>query len=237
MLLGDQSVVQHAPSMAHITDPSAWHLAPPRSSAGRGGFNHTGIHHSSLVELRDGRFAAIGREQSIAGRMPWSLSADGGYTWSAVPSPFPPTRGGQRPIMRRLGSIDQPLLMCSFTNDAFATACTSDGDNALPGSDNVFPIFGLYCAVSRDEGASWHWRPITDDASARGHAVEGFDGAVFQMNFQRSEPDGYMDAVVSEGGGGGLVHVVTSRNHYMFNLAWLLQTPACAPVGNADGVW
>ena len=184
ILRGDQSVIQHAPSLAAVTDPTAWHLAPPpessppesapepQSAAGGGqvhsaaaaalgpgrlgaspGFNQTGIHHSSIVELLDGTFAAIGREQAVGGFMPWSHSVDGGYTWSMRASPFLPTHGGQRPILRRLGSLDQPLILCSFANDAFPTPCHGTGC--------VLRITGLFCAVSSDEG-----RPSTTSPSA-----------------------------------------------------------------------
>jgi hypothetical protein len=35
-----------------------------------------------------------------------------------------------------------------------------------------------------------------------------------------AESDGYNDMVVSEG---GIIHLITSKNHYQFDLAWMLQ--------------
>jgi hypothetical protein len=111
-------------------------------------YNHTGIHHSSIVELNcSGCFAAIGREQSIQGKMPLSRSSDGGYTWAMSPTPFEPPHGGQRPVMRRLGSLDQPLLLCSFANSPLAIACGAEGSTC------EFRVTGLFCALSQDDGA------------------------------------------------------------------------------------
>ena len=162
LLRGDQSVVAHAPSFAQIANQSAWHRAPPGGGAYGPAtasnaancfsrlrrYNHTGIHHSSIVQLKcAGCFGAIGREQSIQGSMPFSCSNDGGYTWVMRPTPFEPPHGGQRPVMRRLGSLDQPLLLCSFANAPLAIAC------GVEGSTCEFEITGLFCALSQDDGA------------------------------------------------------------------------------------
>ena len=38
--------------------------------------------------------------------------------------------------------------------------------------------------------------------------------------YKTAEPDGYMDLTVSDS---GTIHLITSKNHYQFNLAWMLQ--------------
>jgi hypothetical protein len=87
-----------------------------------------------------------------------------------------------------------------------------------------------YCAMSLDEGTTWPFqRVITDDLTGSGHVVAGFDGTPFVMAFNSSEPDGYMDATPALGGS-GVLHLITSRNHYEFNASALLtQRAACQP--------
>ena len=102
-----QSIIQHAP-IARIADPAAWHInastGPPATP--------TQSHHTSLVELRNGSFAAVGRSYDINGMMPYALSTDG-HVWTAKQSSFTGIHGGQREVMIRLGSIDQPLMHCT----------------------------------------------------------------------------------------------------------------------------
>ena len=56
------------------------------------GLSHTDDYllcsHSSFVELRNGSLAAIGRSHDIDGTMPYALSTDGGYVWTAKKSEF-----------------------------------------------------------------------------------------------------------------------------------------------------
>jgi hypothetical protein len=87
-----------------------------------------------------------------------------------------------------------------------------------------FAIRGVYCALSFDDGASWDTRrPITADLSVHGRAETGADGAPFTMSYNSSEPAGYMAAAVSDD---GIITLITSRNSYSFNLAWLkLEAP------------
>ena len=211
--LGDQSIVQHVASFADMFNASAWHRAPLTG----GVYNDTGIHHSSIVELRHpGHFAAIGREQTIGkdNNMPISFSSDGGYTWLMTPTPFPQSGGGHRPIMRRLGSIDQPILLCAFADDPFDVPCGSLDSSCF------FKMTGLFCAVSQDDGATWvNRRIITTDTSCKGTNVLGFDDISFVMSYRSAEPDGYMDFTVSDD---GVIHLITSKNHYQFNLPWML---------------
>ena len=100
-------------------------------------------------------------------------------------------------------------------------------DRCTAGCSCSFPATGLYCALSEDDGQSWtQRRVITDDLSREGHVVEGMDGSEFIMSFNSSEPRGYNAAAVSDD---GLIHLITSRNHYQFNLAWLRQLSPAPP--------
>eukprot|EP01043_Picozoa_sp_COSAG02_P054045 COSAG02_NODE_6060_length_3833_cov_12.625603_3_plen_97_part_00 len=57
-----------------------------------------------------------GRSHDIDGTMPYALSTDGGHVWTAKKSSFTGIHGGEREVMIRLGSIDQPLMHCTFAN-------------------------------------------------------------------------------------------------------------------------
>jgi formylglycine-generating enzyme len=46
------------------------------------------------------------------------------------------------------------------------------------------------------------------------------------MSYKSGEPDGYCAAAVSKD---GTIHLITSRNHYAFNLAWLSTRPDPPP--------
>jgi hypothetical protein len=221
--LGSQSIVQHA-HIQRIADPKAWHVNAS-SQTGRSPATSMQSHHVSLVELRNGSFAAIGRQHDINGTMPYALSTDGGYRWTAKQSSFTGIHGGQREVMIRLGSIDQPLMHCTFANSnqsyegspVYRTTWIRDS------AGGAFSMRGVYCAVSFDDGASWDTRrPITADLSVQGRNATGSDGATFRMSFNSTEPAGYMAAAVSDD---GIITLITSRNSYSFNLAWLTQTP------------
>ncbi len=103
-------------------------------------------------------------------------------------------------------------------------------DKCTSGCGCSYPVTGLYCALSEDDGVTWTQRRlITTDETQDGHAVEGFDGRMFTMSFNSSEPAGYNAAAVSDD---GLIHLITSRNHYQFNLAWLRQLAPAPPTSS-----
>ena len=72
-MLGDQSIIQHAP-IGRVADPSAWSVNASSGPAA----TSTQSHHTSLVELRNGSFAAIGARDSLRFRPPlaFCLSTD-----------------------------------------------------------------------------------------------------------------------------------------------------------------
>ena len=100
----------------------------------------------------------------------------------------------------------------------------SPGPSPYPCS---YDVTGLYCALSFDEGATFaQRRVITDDLTKAGHQVESSDGHPFTMNYNTGEPMGYLAAAVADD---GVIHVISSREHYAFNLAWLNKTPPAPP--------
>jgi len=222
---GDQSVIQHAP-FDRVFDQDAWSVRP----VGGGNYTSTMSHHTSFVELRNGSFAAVGRMHDINGTMPYAISNDDAYTWAAHASSFTGIHSGQREVMIRLGDMSQPLMHCTFANGLPKYAETLIPDSA----GGTFAVTGVYCALSFDEGESWAQRRlITTNLTEEGELVEGFDGNAFRMSFNSSEPNGYMAATVTED---GVIHLITSRNSYSFNLAWLNTTSQPAPSGSTNFV-
>jgi len=166
--------------------------------------------HANVVELSDGRLMALGRGDDIDGRMPMSLSEDKGKTWKYSASPFLPIHGGQRLVLFRLQ--EGPLLFVSFANDPLEITDATGTRRS---------ITGLYCAVSFDEGATWaNFRVMSDDGLPR--PVEAFDGRPNILSASQSEVAGYMTVCQADN---GLIHLISSRNHYAFNLAWLKEPP------------
>lgn len=88
-------------------------------------------------------------------------------------------------------------------------------------SRNERPVKGLFGALSFDDGETWtHVRLISDDGPER--EIETMDGRPFTMGFSSAEPGGYL-AVCQ--GREGTIHLISSRQHYRFNLAWLQELP------------
>src|SRR5690606_26274661 len=89
----------------------------PSFKAGERGNKIAGI-HAGVVELRDGKLLAFGRDDNIKKGdryyMPISISDDLGKTWTYSASEFPPISSGQRLILRRLN--EGVLLFVSFTD-------------------------------------------------------------------------------------------------------------------------
>ena len=84
---------------------------------------------------------------------------------------------------------------------------------------------GLFGAVSLDEGKTWTYRRlITDDGPAR--EIETMDGHPLILDSHRSERAGYCSVVQDAG---GIIHLLSSRQHYAFNLDWLKSLPPPAP--------
>src|SRR5207253_1330589 len=80
-----------------------------------------------------------------------------------------------------------------------------------------FTGHGLFAALSFDEGKTWPVRRlITPGGAARLQAST--DSGKFTMSDTEAEPSGYLSMVQAPD---RVVHLISSRNHYRFNLAWL----------------
>lgn len=199
------------------SDVAAWRKQWPTIAAQGGGTgdNIAGI-HAGLVQLRDGSLFALGRGNAIKGDdgrlyMPASRSTDFGATWQYSASPFPPIDGGQRLVLLRLA--EGPLLLVAFTHHPDRTPAAQQGLLMSDGSRG----YGLYCALSYDDGATWPIKRLLTDGTARTLDGGGWTG-IFHTDATHAEPKGYLAGTQTPD---GLIHIVSSRLHYRFNLEWL----------------
>ncbi len=183
---------------------------------------HAGI-HAPIVQLNDGRLMTIGRLNTEAEqakfnfKTPASYSSDGGVTWTHEATPFPAISSVQRAVLMRLR--EGPLLLCSFT-DLSANAKNPNGMD-FPCEGGTLHGAGLFAALSFDDGKTWsHRRLITPGGAAR--TVNGIDRNQFTLSATSAEHNGYLAATQTRD---GRVQLISSKNHYVFNLAWLKQLP------------
>ena len=168
--------------------------------------------HAGIVQLGDGRLMAFGRGDTMDGHMPKSISSDLAKTWTYSPSPFPPLSGGQRLAILRLR--EGPIFFASFAKQITITDA----------SGTERPVSGLFAALSLDDGQTWSVRRlITDDGPAREVDGGGNTGR-YVMSPNTAEPRGYLSVCQTPD---GVIQLITSKQHYAFNLAWL-KTPAPA---------
>ena len=143
-----------------------------------------------------------------------SLSEDLGERWTYRASPFPPLGSGQRLVILRLK--EGPILFCSFGT---TSALSRRGRQDRVGS-------GLFAALSDDEGRSWQIkRLITDDGPPRDLDGGGNTGR-FTLSATSAEPRGYLSICQAAN---GVIHLISSKQHYAFNLAWLRTPPPVEP--------
>lgn len=189
---------------------------------GKGG-RHAGI-HAPVVELADGRLMTIGRPHPaqvavFGGNALSSFSSDQGESWTYAASEFPAVTAVQRPVMIRLR--EGPILLCSFTDQVLELQKGNRKGMRFRSKDGEFTGYGLFAAVSHDEGKTWpDRRLITPEGPAR--EVNTINRVMFTMSDTMAEPQGYLAATQSRD---GRIQLLTSRNHYVFNLAWIKSLP------------
>ncbi len=165
--------------------------------------------HAGITQLSDGRLLAYGRGDDIDGKLPKSISTDMGQTWTYMASEFQPIGGGQRLVLLRLK--EGPIFLASFAKELMITDA----------SGTERPVSGLFGAISMDEGETWpHKRLISDDGPGR--QVETTDGHLFTLSSSSAERGGYLSVCQDAR---GIIHLISSRQHYSFNLAWLRSRP------------
>jgi len=185
------------------------------------GARYPGI-HAPMVELSDGRIMALSRndkpeDQAKFGfKTPASFTGDLGKTWTFEETPLPAISIVQRAAMIRLQ--EGPILLCSFT-DQWRDWAKRKGLTFRDDKGKEFTGYGLFAALSFDDGKTWPVRRlITPGGKER--TVNGIDRVQFALSDTMAEPCGYLAATQSRDGN---IQLITSRNHYVFNLAWLKQ--------------
>jgi formylglycine-generating enzyme required for sulfatase activity len=165
--------------------------------------------HAPIVELADGRLLAFGRlsaedraQKLFDLKMPASYSSDLGETWRWEVSEFPVVSNVQRPAMLRLQ--EGPILLCSFT-DQWRTPFKERQGMTFTSTTGTYTGYGLYVAVSYDEGKTWPERRLL--AADGKTTADGY---------------GYLAATQTRD---GRIQLVTSKDHYVFNLAWIKALP------------
>ena len=166
--------------------------------------------HAGVEELEDGRLLAFGRGQAIDGRMPVSLSDDMGETWTYHASDFPVIGGGQRLVLMRLR--EGPLMFVSFTGERGDTTGMTFQDR----DGREFRGVGMFAALSSDEGKTWPVRKLL--TPGEGEYDGGAHTGRFTATPTRAEHAGYLAATQTPD---HVIHLISSRLHYRFNLAWL----------------
>lgn len=201
------------------SDP--WDGQPAEFKPNGTGSTIAGI-HTGIVQLMNGELLALARGNSLPDangvlRMPMSISKDMGKSWTYYASEFPPIDGGQRLVLLRLS--EGPLLLISFTDHPIRTKKENRGMLFADASGMSFRGYGMYAALSYDEGKTWPVKKLLTDGTYRflnGGAWTGY----FEMDSTHAEPRGYLAAVQSPD---KTIHLVSSRLHYRFNLAWLME--------------
>jgi hypothetical protein len=160
----------------------------------------TGGRHSVIVPLDDkGDLLSIGgKNAAVDGWSPENTSSNWGASWSASKaSPFPPLGSAQRPSMIRLASGN-----LFFVSDAFLNKI---GRQPPPGWKYGA---GCFVAISKDNGASWHVKPLP----------------VELPNYQRNT-NGTVGYVTARQAPNGVIHVLTTVTQpcldYELNEAWV----------------
>ncbi len=166
--------------------------------------------HAPFVVLMDGGYLAFGRRNDIADRAPFSLSSDGGLTWTYQPSLFPPIASAQRPILRRLA--EGPILLIS-QSDPWTNyqAKQLKGIEVKDASGRLRRVYGTFAALSFDEGKTWPVRKLIPRSGKTPY---------------ESDPTGYLSCVQTPD---RLIRLVSSHRYYCFNLPWLMEPIASSP--------
>ncbi len=206
-------------------DPSDGSSVPKKIKEGGKGSCIAGI-HAGVTLLEDGSLLAFGRGIKLAvkekhgwKRMPMSISTDMGETWEYHASEFPPIDWGQRLVLMRLN--EGPLLFVSFTDHPDNTPEKERGMEFEDAEGQTYRGYGLFAAVSYDDGKTWPVKRLLTDKEER----DMFGGAwtgMFRMDAAHTEPKGYLAGTQTPD---NMIHILSSFLHYRFNLKWLEKLP------------
>lgn len=188
---GNGGTAVHISEDEGYTWADQWDGTRPMYIIGTPGNTVCGI-HAGIVELEDGRLMAFGRGRSLENNLtPKSISSDRGKTWDFSETDFPLIGSGQRLVLMRLQ--EGPIMVASF------------GTN------------GLFVSISKDEGETWSEPKLMTDGKTR-TLDGGAHTGTFTMDATHAEPKGYFAGTQTPD---GTIHLISSRLHYRFNLAWI----------------
>ena len=181
--------------------------------------------HAAAVDFGKGKFMALGRHKAEK-NMPKSITVDNGKTWKYSTIDLPGIGGGRRLVLRRLK--EGPLLLVSFTEKKGKKENPNAGIDITDASGKVRRVYGMYTALSYDNGETWVNRKLV----TTGGPAKKYDGGAwtreFIMDDNNSEPMGYMAGIQTPD---GMFHLISSALHYQFNYQWLI-TPNKPEVKN-----
>ncbi|MFZ4765624.1 MAG: SUMF1/EgtB/PvdO family nonheme iron enzyme [Roseimicrobium sp.] len=184
--------------------------------------------HAPIVQLTDGRLMAISRQDPVEdqarfhGRTPVSISRDQGQTWTFSESEFPAISSAQRAVLFRLK--EGPLLLCSFT-DQGRNWKNRKGLTFKAADGSEFTGYGLFAVVSFDDGKTWPSRRLITPGGEK-RELPTIDRGIATFSDTMAESTGYLAITQIRD---GRIQLLSSKNHYVFNLAWLKALPP-APV-------
>lgn len=191
-----------------------WHSADEgvhwQQMAGR-----TGARHSAIVPLDDrGDLLSIGgKNAAVNGWSPENTSTNWGASWSeSIASPFPPLGSAQRPSLIRLA--DGNLF---FVSDAFLNKANRPPPAGWKHGNDSF------VAISTNNGASWHIKPLP----------------VQLPNHQRGT-NGTLGYVTARQAPNGVIHILTTVTqpclHYELNEAWVFSNAGDVAPETSGGI-
>lgn len=180
--------------------------------------------HAPMVQLADGRILALSRndppddQEKFGFKTVASFTGDLGKTWTYAASEFPAISSVQRATMIRLA--EGGILLCSFT-DQWRDWKNRKGMTFQAQGGKTFTGHGLFAAVSFDEGRTWPVRRLLTPGGKE-RSVNGIDRVMFTLGDTYAEPCGYLASTQTQD---GRIQLISSKNHYVFNLAWLKALP------------
>jgi sulfatase modifying factor 1 len=179
--------------------------------------------HNAMLQRKDGAILGFGRldkpeqQDLFDHHTPLSITTDWAKTWTYRESPFPVISSAQRAVLLRLR--EGPWLFCSFTDQAREWK-NRKGMTFPDSAGGQRTGYGLFAALSYDEGETWPVRKLVTDAARR--EIQSTDGGQYFLDPTMAEPSGYLAICQTRD---GMVQLISSKNHYVFNLAWLKQLP------------
>lgn len=94
-----------------------------------------------------------------------------------------------------------------------------NGMDLTDSQGNVLHGYGLYAALSFDEGETWPLQRLISTADEPTEYDPGASVESFMMDRTHGQPMGYLQAVQAPD---GVIHLISSRLHYRMNLKWLI---------------